>query len=175
MFAKSSCFLQVFWGLVLVIFDVSIHRIDLLPDFIGYALIAVGAGGLRLLSPAFDATRTYAWLLVSVSVLATLPLPEIDFFLKTVLVVIDCLMMWALLDGVKEYSLYHDRIDLAERAEWRRVAYVATSVGLAVLGFSMLVYGENIGILALIVAIFLIVVDAMILHLIHRVRMELTK
>jgi hypothetical protein len=173
-FANPTCLIQVFWGLILVVFDASINRIDLLPDFIGYALIAVGSGGLRRLSPEFETARMYAWFLVSVSILAALPLGEFDFLFKIGIVAIDCLMMWALLGGIKEYSLYHDRIDFAELASSRRLAYAAMTVGLAVLGFGMHVFGESVGILAIVIALFLIVVHVLILHLIHRVRMELT-
>ena len=47
----ATRFGQVFWGLLLVILDVTINRFDILPDFIGYILVAVGLGGLTGLSP----------------------------------------------------------------------------------------------------------------------------
>jgi hypothetical protein len=36
----------IFWGLFFVILDLNINRFDILPDFIGYILAAIGAGGL---------------------------------------------------------------------------------------------------------------------------------
>ncbi len=164
---------QVFWGLLLVILDLTINRFDLLPDFIGYVLIAVGLGGITGLSTQFATARMCAWWLVSVAVVALLPSRELGLFIGLIHLGLDCAMMWALLGGIKEYSTTRNRFDLAERASARRVAYVSMMCIVTILGFGARGMGPPAGVLAVIIVVCLLVLLVMILHLVHRVKTEL--
>lgn len=165
-------FSQVFWGLLLVILDVNINRFDVLPDFIGYILVAVGLGGLTGLSRQFATARTCAWVLVPVAVVGMLPSGEFDVVIGMVNLVLNCVMMWRLLGGVIDYAAANSRPDLVERASARRVAYIALMCVATALGLAARGVGRSSPPLVLVTVVCLLVLVVMILHLIHRVRTE---
>lgn len=169
----ATRFGQVFWGLLLVILDVTINRFDILPDFIGYILVAVGLGGLTCLSPQFATACTCAWVLVPVAVVGLLPSRELAVVIELVNLGLGCVMMWYLLGGIMDYSIARDRPDLAERASTRRVAYVALMCAATLLGFVARGIGKPASLLVVIAVVCLLVLLIMILHLIHRVKTEL--
>jgi hypothetical protein len=86
--------------------------------------------------------------------------------------VVNCAMIWQLLGGIGEFALSRQRQDLAERAGNRRVAYVAIMTGTSLLAFAMQ-GSRNAGPLATILVIAMLILIVMILHLIHRVKVEL--
>ncbi len=52
---RRKAFIRIFWGLLFVLFDITINSVDLiLPDFIGYILIV---RGLSLLTPEYRSFR----------------------------------------------------------------------------------------------------------------------
>ena len=52
---RRKAFIKIFWGLLFVLFDITINSVDLiLPDFIGYILIV---RGLSLLTPEYRSFR----------------------------------------------------------------------------------------------------------------------
>jgi hypothetical protein len=169
----AARFGQVFWGLLLVILDLSVNGIDLLPDFIGYALMAVGLRGLTELSTQFAIASTCAWCLVPVTLVAMLPVEQLGPCITVIHVGLDCAMMWALLGGIMDCSTTRNRLDLAERASSRRVAYVGVMCLVTVLGFVAGGIGPQAVILIGLLVVCLLVLLVMILHLIHRVKVEL--
>jgi hypothetical protein len=164
---------QVFWGLLLVILDVTINHLDILPDFLGYILVAMGLGGLTGLSMQFATARTCAWALVPIAVVAMLPSREFAVAIEFIGLALNCVMMWYLLGGIMDYSTARGRPDLAERASTRRVAYVALMCLATLLGFVAGGAGRQAGLLVITVVVCSLVLVIMILHLIHRVRTEL--
>ena len=100
---------QVFWGLLLVILDISLNRFDVLPDFLGYGLVAVGAGGLIGLSPQFATARTCAWVLVAIAIAELLVHPGLMAGIAVVHLVLNCVMMWSLLGGIMDYAAAKNR------------------------------------------------------------------
>ena len=58
---------QIFWGLLLVILDLRFNGFDVLPDFIGYILVAIGCGGIVGLSRRFSTAQTLSWILAVLS------------------------------------------------------------------------------------------------------------
>ncbi len=169
----ATRFGQVFWGLFLVILDVSINHFDLLPDFIGYILVLVGLGGLTSLSGQFATAQTYAWVLVPLVFLALLPLGELGWILGLASLGLNCAMMWFLLGGIMDYATARNRPDLAEHASTRRMAYVSLICVVTFLGFAAQGLGVPAVTLAVIIAVCLVVLLVMILHLIYRVKTEL--
>jgi hypothetical protein len=165
---------QIFWGLLLVILDLNINRIDLLPDFIGYILIAIGCRGLAGASPHFSTASTMSWILVVLALIGYAVPRDAILLFGLVDLTADCAMMWFLLGGVMELATARQRPDLFERASKRRVAYVAL-ICLATLT-SFAVQGSRDA------AIFMMIVWVactllllfLILHLIHRAQHELT-
>jgi len=171
--AIAAGFGQVFWGLLLVILDFNLNHFDVLPDFIGYILVAVGLGGLTGLSRQFATARTCAWVLVPVDIVGLLPAEELAVIVSLVNLVLNCVMMWYLLGGIMDYAVAQNRPDLAERASARRVAYVALMCVAAALGFLARGAGGAGAMLAVVIVVCGLILVIMILHLIHRVRTEL--
>lgn len=59
-------FLYIFWGLILVFIDINIY-INILPDFIGYLLIALGSFHLVQHSSIFHKAKILAYILTVLS------------------------------------------------------------------------------------------------------------
>jgi hypothetical protein len=164
---------RVFWGLLLLNLHVSFNHFSILPDFIGYLLVAVGLGGLTGLSAQFATARTYAWVLVPISLAAWPSRGELGFVVWLISLGLDCAMMWSLLGGIMDYSVARGRSDLAEHASHRRVAYVSLMGAVTFLVFVARGIGTPAVLLVVVTAVCLVVLFVMILHLIHRVKMEL--
>jgi hypothetical protein len=87
--------------------------------------------------------------------------------------VVNCIMMWMLLGGIIDLATNCARIDLAQRASNRRMAYVVLNVFTVPLGFVGKGLGELAGPIIVIAVVVMLVIMVMILHLIYRVRSEL--
>jgi hypothetical protein len=164
---------QIFWGLLLVILDLQFNEFDVLPDFIGYLLVAVGCGGLVGLSGRFSTAKTLSWILVVLSLVGFVLSNDLASLYGFVHLAVDCGMIWFLLGGVMEFASVRDRPDLRLRASNRRVAYVvlmcaATLVGLVAQGSR-----DAASLMLIIFVICIIPLLVLILHLIHRVKHEL--
>lgn len=165
-------FSQLFWGLLLVILDFSINGFDLLADGVGYLIVAAGCRGLSPLSTKFPDARTLCFVLAALWLLGFAVNGDLAIPYGLVTMVVNCAMIWQLLGGIGEFAMSRHRQDLADRASNRRVAYVAIMVGTSLLAFVML-GSRNAGPIAIILVIGMLFLVAMILHLIHRVKVEL--
>jgi hypothetical protein len=166
-------FLQIFWGLFLVIVDLKINHIDILPDFVGYIFIALGCGGLTEVSRKFATAQTASWILAALAVLKYVPMDrDITAVLSFVRLVADCAMMWFLLGGVMELAAHNERLDLFNRAASCRSSYVFLICLTTIVEYAPWP-GElksSIGIAAL---VFMLVILFLILHLFHRITREM--
>ena len=165
-------FSQLFWGLLLVILDFSINGFDLLVDGVGYLIVAAGCRGLSPLSMKFATARTLCFVLAVAWLLGFAVHGELAVAYGLVTMIVNCAMIWQLLGGIGEFAMLRQRQDLADRAGNRRVAYVAIMVGTSLLAFAMQ-GSRNADPLAIILVIGMLILIVMILHLIHRVRVEL--
>jgi hypothetical protein len=168
----ATRFNQIFWGLLLVILDLRLSRIDVLPDFIGYILVALGCGGLVALSSQFSTARIVSWILV-VSSLAWFVVTGLGWVFTLVHIALDCVLMWFLLGGVMEFASAKTRPDFAERASKLRIAYVALMAVGALAGIVARASHNVAKVMAFVVIIGSVILLAFILHLIHRVKREL--
>jgi hypothetical protein len=163
---------SIFWGLLLVFLDFSINGFDLLPDVLGYGLVAGGAGGLAKHYDSFRTATSLSWLLAVGSVVVFfISDPAGARFFGLLMTGFHCALIWTLLGGVIVLATDQSRPDLAERAASRRVAYVVLTVATLLLGW--LPGGVLLAPLAIVLLVAVFVVIVMILHLIHRVRYEL--
>jgi hypothetical protein len=160
----------LFWGLLLVIVQVAINGFDLLPDFVGYTLIAVGCGGLLAVSRRFRTARALSIVLVGTALLEIFMRGNLPPAWTLVGLVLNCSMIWFLLGGIMDLTTQHQRSDLAAKAAHRRMAYIvlATLATLGSLLAARLLGGAPILVVLLVVVTLVIVV--MILHLIWQVR-----
>lgn len=168
----------VFWGLVLVFADLRLAGLDALPDAAGYAMAAVGAGRLAATAPGFRAARLAAWAMVLPGMVdAVVPLQ--GALLPGIIEALgQAALEWALLSGIATWTAEGGRPDLAGRARHLRAASlallaVALPLGFAARGGGGLGVSDAAG-LGVVLAVLTFVLLAMVLHLVHRVRMELT-
>lgn len=167
----STHFSRVFWGLLLVILDFSINGLDLLADGVGYLVVASGCGGLSVFSPQFLTARTLSFVLAILWLCGFVVSGNVAVMYGLVTTVVNCAMVWHLLGGVADFAMARQRSDLADRARNRRIAYVAIMVATSVL--ALMVQGSGDAGPLVIVLVVSMLVLMMILHLIHRVRVEL--
>lgn len=121
----ASGFLKLFWGLVLVYCDFKINQVDLLPDFVGYLLVALGCSDLNRHIPRFSASYVAALALIVLSIVDMLIATEPAFAL--VCAVVNCVMIWSLFGGLADLAGQYARRDLIEKANFRRTFYVIFS------------------------------------------------
>jgi hypothetical protein len=165
-------FSQIFWGLLLVILNLSINGFDLLVDGVGYLLAAAGCGGLATLSPRFATARALCFVLAALWLVGfAVPGPFATIY-GVAITVVNCMMIWQLLGGIREFALERQRLDLAQRAETRRAVYLVIVLVTSLLAL-VLSGSRGMGPLVVILVVSVLVVMAMILHLIYRVRNEL--
>lgn len=60
---------SIFLGLLLIFFDLYIFPIDILPNIIGYIIIAITLGTLALREATFEGGKIIAWILVAMEFL----------------------------------------------------------------------------------------------------------
>ncbi len=92
--------LQILIGYVLVFFHITINGFDLLPDFIGYALIFIGLGRLAAESENFTKARPWA-LGMSLWCVVDILLPSFDIQSYVLWALFSCLLF-----GVTLYLQY---------------------------------------------------------------------
>ncbi len=166
---------QIFWGLLVVILDLRVRGFDLLPDFVGYILVAVGAGGLIGASRQFATVRMMSWVLAGMSLLSLFRLGRFGIGLALVILVVDCVMMWSLLGGVMEFTAARQRPELAQQAAQRRLIYLALKGVAALVMLLALVLPKVAGLLGLVLFLCSVALLVLILHLLYRVRYEVAR
>jgi hypothetical protein len=194
-------FHKIFWGLLLV--NVVVPLDGHAPwQGLGYILLALGARRLAPVSPRFGRAAALSWaalswMLVSVWLFDLLgtcdPITGEDKILyPAVHTLLDCLLVWALFGGIKEYALRHASPEPAAEISTRRaagqsplwhlptpqaIALSASRCRAAYVVLVVLASGAAIfqpGTLAVVIAtIFLAIWVWMAFDLIHRVRHEL--
>lgn len=157
---------QIYWGLVLALFDFQINGFDLLPDWLGYILVALGCRGLVGLSSRFQLAGVFAWMLAVSDVLGFVVPDGLSGIHGLARLAVDCAMIWFLLGGIMEFATAKDRPDLSLRASNRRLAYVGLMVGAALLGF---VARGSRDAATLVLAVLIVAVVPMIVLLLHMV------
>ena len=165
-------FSQLFWGLLLVILDFTINGFDLLPDGLGYLVVAAGCGGLSALSPRFSTARSLCFVLAVLWLVGFAIHGDIATLYGFATTLVNCAFIWQLLGGIGEFAMDRGRSDLAGRAHNRRLAYVAIMIGTTLLAF-MMNGSRDAGPLVVVLVVSMLILMVMILHLIHRTKVEL--
>ena len=164
---------QIFWGLLLVILDFRINRIDILPDLVGYILVAAGCAGLSGVSRHFSTAGVLSWVLAAFALIVYALRGGAATGFKFLSLAVDCAMMWFLLGGVMELAAARERMDLSTQAANRRIAYVALTCLAALAGFVAQGSRDAAVVMAVVLVICILPLLFLILHLIHRAKHEL--
>ncbi len=171
--AKS--FGLIFWGLLLVFFDLRLGGFDVLLDVAGYVMTAVGAGRLSGAAPGFGAAATVAWLLTAPGLIdSAQPLGGGGLLgiLGILEIVGQCALSWLLLTGIAAFTGEGGRPDLARRARRLRAAGVVLGAASLLLQLAPLGARDR-AVAAIVLAIPALALLAMVLLLVRRVRSEL--
>lgn len=165
----------IFWGLLVVILDFNINQFDILPDFIGYILIAVGSNGLVSASRHFATARNSCWALMALSLIELIIKGDIEAVLGIIHLALNCTMMWFLLGGFMGIAVSYNRQDLAEKASNRRIVYVSLMCIASLLGFIAHEVRDIAALAVVVIVVAMLVLVVMILHLIHQVKSVLVE
>ncbi len=165
-----GAFNLILWGFVFTILDIRLDWLDLLPDPLGYAGLAIGSGALSGAARQFKTAQALSGLLVLVSLLEAFLHPW--YPVQLVRGVLDLFMMWFLLGGIILLARLRNRLDLARQAENRRLVGVVLSLALMLLA-QPLFAGTLGGPVLVIAAIVMLPYLAMIVHLLYQARAEL--
>jgi len=166
---------QVFWGLLIVAVDLRAGRFDVLPDFVGYILIALGAAGLVGWSSHFQTARLVSWSLVPIPIALLLFSGVFLKVLGLINLVLEGALMWFLLGGVIAFAQSRSRQHWVDSARNYRWAYLGL-IGVAL--FTSLIASAVPSLARVIASITLVatlVVLAAILYLLHQVKGEAAK
>ena len=168
----KSSFAFIFWGLLLAFLDFSINGFDVLPDALGFGLVAIGAAGLSRHSPHFRLASSLCWFLVVAWFVGLFVSGDVAWSFSVLVTTVNLAMHWTLLGGVIDVATDQSRLDLAQQAASRRLAYVI------ILGAGMLIgfvaNGSQSLLLVLIFVVPAIVVSVMVMYVIYRAGRELS-
>jgi hypothetical protein len=118
----ATRFLQILVGLLLIFLDLRLNGFDVLPDFVGYALVALGCGGLGDCSHSFLTAQKLSWILAVVDV-AGYFVPR-HLLLAAIILALNCSLIWFLCGGIIELATRRNRADISQRAMGVRIVYV---------------------------------------------------
>lgn len=168
-------FKRIFWGFIFL-FDLRFNNFDILPDFIGYILIVSGLGLLLDLNPRFEAARKFALPLIFLSLFdiyqvniplnyfSLQPATALIFVLGLISAVLNLLLVYNLCTGIAERAgeLGKTELESTARSRWNMylfmhiclwlavfLAYIAPPVILAIIIFSLIVYGLMLGLMTM--------------------------
>lgn len=174
MMTRFQRFGQIFWGFPFLMLELPFHGFDLLPDSIGCILIAVGCRGLVVVSKQFRMAQACSWTLCVLSLVGYVVPKHLALPYSLLFLAVECATVWFVLGGVMEFTSARQREDLSLRASDRRVACVIL-IGVGVIG-GIVAHGAGdlaaimmaVGVICMVSAL------ALIMHMLHRVRHELT-
>jgi len=176
-------FRRIFWGLLLVVIDFRLNGFDILPDFIGFAIIAAGLSLLVPLNPRFQTAKIMALILTVLSLVSLIELGDDGgaqgfmsgwFAFGLLVTALDIVMVWQLCGGIIDLARERGFDDLATRASTRRGLYV----GLHLTTYAVILLALDVSpgdVMPLIVGllIFAIVVVCLLMGLMLRAAREL--
>jgi hypothetical protein len=163
---------QIFWGLAIIAVDIRAGRFDVLPDFVGYILVALGAAGLVGWSAQFQTVRLLSWVLVGFPVALMIFSGSILKLIWLVNVVLDGALMWFLLGGIMAFSESRSRKEWISQASTYRWAYAGLLAVGVLTSFIAAALPGVAKLLGFVTFVATLIVVALILYLLHQVKGE---
>jgi hypothetical protein len=167
---------KVLWGFLLVLIDINIEYINLIPDFVGYAMVAYG-----LMQLGFEKERNWAtgiaifsfpsFIIPNRNLLA--PGGE-GYYLEdlyfTSLMILHFLLMYFVISRLIKAAESKGVLDIAQKARFRLTLYAAANIFILVASPFIVFYEEIFAFPIIAVAIFLFVMEVILLILISQFR-----
>lgn len=160
-------------GLVFVLVSFNLSRFDVLPDLVGYALIAFASHDLTQYTAKFRITRNLALPLVVLSLIAYLTPRGVTQTLLLINAILTILLVWFLLAAVIQFTRDRDRADLAKHGVKYRRIYVGIAVFAFLIQLAAQVRPESAGGFVGMMAVATLGILIFILRLIYVVRHDL--
>lgn len=167
----SRSFGWIFWGLLLAYFQFTINGIDLLPDVLGYAFVAVGCHGLVKSSASFRKAALLSWILAAFELTAYFDQTRPSLY-NLVWSAVDIAMFWMLLGGIILLAKQRQWEKIGPEASKRRLAYVVLATGSMLLGNVPPHRADEWGLVGAAFVVAMLVVMILILILVHRVKIR---
>ncbi len=122
-----SNLMQIFWGILVVVVDVKLERLDVLIDPVGYFLIFNALGPLGSVQENFGTAKPFALAALLVSIPATFGFnpAQLTFVLETALGI--CLF-WLICTGILRLATAQGKVNLSASALRVRTLIVMTYV-----------------------------------------------
>lgn len=124
-----GAFSLAFFGWVLVFFHIKVSGFDLLPDTIGYILVAIACARLEDLHRAFAPVRWLAIMLSLVSLVMVLVPPDVQALWAWVAILMQMATMAWFCTSIATAAIEHHEEGLAAIARNRRNWMIATFAG----------------------------------------------
>lgn len=169
--AKDFTILSI--GLVFVLVDIHPGGIEILPDFVGYGLIAWAAHSLSQYTEAFKIARNLALPLIAFSLFVFF-FPQ--FWSPALLAlgsILKVVMIWFLLGSVIRFADARDRPDLADHGLIYRRIYVGIAVVALLFQMAAQFRPEAAGGFVDLMMAVTVVILALILRLIYIIRQDI--
>lgn len=175
---------KIFWGLLLVVLDFNIIYIDILPDFIGYFIIASALSDLQELSTHFYKAKVFGIILAVLSIPAIFkmeinlldgfqvtPMTLILLLFSTILSLLHIAFVFYLLNGFAELAMNNGLPFLVSKSKNLLKSYVIISLAATAIGpFVLNVTESTAFFLVVISGLASIIVEVMLLVLIRSFR-----
>lgn len=124
-----GAFSLAFVGWFLVFFDITISRLDILPDVVGYILVAVACARLEDLHRAFAPVRWLAIMMSLVSGVMMVAPVDVLVFWWWINVTLEVATMAWFCTAIAAAAIQHHEEELAAIARNRRNWMIATAIG----------------------------------------------
>ncbi|OXM15725.1 hypothetical protein [Paenibacillus herberti] len=133
---------RIGWGLVFVLFDLRLGIVDVLPDAIGYLMVAASLSGRSALHPAFVWASRLGWIMVLLSLgepFLTIPLTSLEethplyiHALGQVFFVCNIIFTMLLCYGFEQLAKQWRSLDILQSIRSRRSLYAFFGVALLI-------------------------------------------
>lgn len=167
---------KVLWGFLLVLIDINIEYVDIVPDFIGYAMVAYG-----LMQLDFEKERNWAagiaifsfpsFFIPNRNLLA--PVAE-GYYLEdlyfTSLLVLHFILMYFVITRLIKAAERKVVFDIVQKARFRLTLYATANIFILVASPFVVVYEKVLALPVIAGAIFLFVMEIILLILISHFR-----
>ncbi|WP_433944467.1 hypothetical protein [Paenibacillus sp. SN-8-1] len=139
----SNAFRRIGWGLVFILLDLYIVGLDILPDFIGYIMIALALRDLSRKHDSFVRAKWVAFVLIVGSLPEVIQGAQISFlnlldkplqlsFLSVVVLMLHTLLVYWIFQGLIAIAWVHELRELRHTTAMRRAFYLIVNVSILI-------------------------------------------
>ena len=169
-------FNKIFWGMLFVILDIRISGVDLiLPDFIGFILIAIALKRMAPVHERFHRALPFAFALILLSLGDLVPTQHpMLILLGLAHLACDVILIWHICQGIIDLAEQTRNPELAAAASKRRGLYIALMVVGAFVFVAVQAGAATMTVFIAPLAVFAVVVICLMMGLMRKAAEELS-